>query len=182
MTSLHYLSSPRCISRCRRYTLLEATLQWTSIPTWGRGRGSNTPWFYILQQRGEKTGSPWLVWPEKNSLHFATPPLVSKWRLKNERRNSILKKQHYPDLGNASDWSCHVGNLLQPIRSHYPDLGSDASSIWNFCARFSDVISRKPAVASRNVGCFFRLWLMRTKIFQPAKVWTSRGIITVYYM
>ena len=24
----------------------------------------------------------------------------------------------------------------------YPDLGSDASSVWNFCARFSDVISR----------------------------------------
>ena len=24
---------------------------------------------------------------------------------------------HYPDLGSASDWSCHVGNLIQPIRS-----------------------------------------------------------------
>ena len=24
---------------------------------------------------------------------------------------------HYPDLGSASDWSCRVGNLLQPIRS-----------------------------------------------------------------
>ena len=24
---------------------------------------------------------------------------------------------HYPDLGSASDWSCHVGNLPQPIRS-----------------------------------------------------------------
>ena len=42
---------------------------------------------------------------------------------------------------------------------HYPDLGSDASSIWNFCARFSDVIWRpgKPEVASPNVGCFIRL-------------------------
>ena len=25
--------------------------------------------------------------------------------------------RHYPDLGNASDWSCRVGNLIQPIRS-----------------------------------------------------------------
>ena len=25
--------------------------------------------------------------------------------------------RHYPDLGRASDWSCRVGNLLQPIRS-----------------------------------------------------------------
>ena len=27
-------------------------------------------------------------------------------------------------------------------QKHYPDLVSDASSVWNFCARFSDVISR----------------------------------------
>ena len=30
--------------------------------------------------------------------------------------NSILMKRRYPDLGSASDWSCHVGNLIQPIR------------------------------------------------------------------
>ena len=24
--------------------------------------------------------------------------------------------RHYPDLGSASDWSWHVGNLIQPIR------------------------------------------------------------------
>ena len=24
---------------------------------------------------------------------------------------------HYPELGRAPDWSCRVGNLLQPIRS-----------------------------------------------------------------
>ena len=27
-------------------------------------------------------------------------------------------------------------------QKHYPDMGSDASSVWNFCARFSAVISR----------------------------------------
>ena len=25
--------------------------------------------------------------------------------------------RHYPDLGSASDWSCRVENLIQPIRS-----------------------------------------------------------------
>ena len=25
--------------------------------------------------------------------------------------------RHYPNLGNASDWSCRVGNLIQPNRS-----------------------------------------------------------------
>ena len=37
--------------------------------------------------------------------------------LRNERRNSILMTRHYPGLGSASDWSCRVGNLIQPIRS-----------------------------------------------------------------
>ena len=27
-------------------------------------------------------------------------------------------------------------------QNYYPDLGSDTSSVWNFCVRFSDVISR----------------------------------------
>ena len=53
---------------------------------------------------------------------------------------------------------------------HYPDLVSDTSSVWNFCARFSNVIWRgnqwwchqmsftgKPVVATWNVGCFLRL-------------------------
>ena len=48
--------------------------------------------------------------------------------------------RHYPELGSALDWSCHVGNLLPFNQKHYPDLGSDASSIWNFCAPFSDII------------------------------------------
>ena len=28
----------------------------------------------------------------------------------------MLMTRHYPDLGSASDWSCRVGNLIQPIR------------------------------------------------------------------
>ena len=40
----------------------------------------------------------------------------AKWRLKNERRNSILMTRRYLDLGTASDWSHCLWNLLQPIR------------------------------------------------------------------
>ena len=29
----------------------------------------------------------------------------------------MLMTRHYPDLGSAFDWSCRVGNLIQPIRS-----------------------------------------------------------------
>ena len=49
-------------------------------------------------------------------------------------------------------------NFPSTNQKHYPDLGSDASSVWNFWARFSDVIfAVKPVVASLNVGCFLRL-------------------------
>ena len=45
----------------------------------------------------------------------ATISFCKKCRLRNDRRNSILMTRHYPDLGRASDWWSHVGNLLQPI-------------------------------------------------------------------
>ena len=47
----------------------------------------------------------------------ATTGFPAKWRLGNECRNFILMTRHYPDLGSASDWSCRVGNLIQPSRS-----------------------------------------------------------------
>ena len=56
-----------------------------------------------------------------------------------------------PDLVSASDWLCRVGNLLPPIRSTI-----QIWIVWNFCARSSEVISLKPVVVSRNVGCFIR--------------------------
>ena len=37
--------------------------------------------------------------------------------LRNEHRNSILMRRHYPDPGSASDWSSCVENLIQQIRS-----------------------------------------------------------------
>ena len=39
-----------------------------------------------------------------------------------------------------------------------PDLGSDASSVWNFCAQTS-FSGETSELASRNVGCFLRLLL-----------------------
>ena len=33
----------------------------------------------------------------------------------NEQVVSILMMCDYPDLGSASDWLCHLGNLLQAI-------------------------------------------------------------------
>ena len=65
-----------------------------------------------------------------------------------------FNQKYLPDLGSASDWL----KLIFSPSVALPRSGSDASSEWNFCARFSDVISREnTVVASRNVTCFLRL-------------------------
>ena len=47
----------------------------------------------------------------------ASTGLPAKWRLRNERRNSIPITRHYPDLGSASDWSSQITHAARPIRS-----------------------------------------------------------------
>ena len=47
----------------------------------------------------------------------ATTGFPTKWRLRNEYRNSILMTRHYPDLGSASDWLNQISHAVQPIRS-----------------------------------------------------------------
>ena len=62
-----------------------------------------------------------------------------KRHLRIEGQNAILMTHHYADLGSASEthFLCSMTN-----QKHYPDLGSDMSSVWNFAACFSDIISQ----------------------------------------
>ena len=92
------------------------------------------------------------IYLKQPTFRDATTGFHAKWRLRNKRRNSMLMTCHYPELGIKCFW---LVEAARPI--NHPDLCSDASSVWNFCARFSDVISREPVVASRNVGCFLML-------------------------
>ena len=71
---------------------------------------------YILSSLYNGVILIWCSLRKQPTFCAATTGFPAKWRLRNERRNSILMTRHYPDLGSASDWSCHVGNLLQPIR------------------------------------------------------------------
>ena len=97
-------------------------------------------WVSLRSTRGKKVGKkPELITLE-NSRRLATPLLVCPRNesLRNERSISMLMTRHYPDLNSASEWSCHEGNLLQPIRS--------TIQIWvvtrNQC-HFSDFILRE---------------------------------------
>ena len=55
-------------------------------------------------------------------------------------------------LGSASDW-LKRGTTNQ---RQNPDLGSDASSLWNFCTRFSDVISRENQLWRREMSAVYQ--------------------------
>ena len=88
----------------------------------------------------------------------ATAGFLAKWRLRNKRRNSVLMTHHYPDLGILYCFLLVVphGKFDSANQKHYPDLGSDTSSVWNFCTRFSDVIwqGNQYMVVLPNVSCF----------------------------
>ena len=97
----------------------------------------------------------WLAW--ENSRHLATPPLVSPpndvwetsaeipywWRVTSQIWVELL-------IGRARR------KFISTNQKHYPDLGSNASSVWNFCTRFSDVISRGKQWWSREMSAVFR--------------------------
>ena len=79
----------------------------------------------------------------ESSRHFVMLPLWFPWAMTAEipcwwcvtrrRRRRILY------LG-----TCRLeAKKLVKSSHHYPDLGSDALSVWNFCAHFSDVISQR---------------------------------------
>ena len=54
-----------------------------------------------------------------------------------------VQKFHTDDvwlLGSASDWM--KASKFLTNQKHYPDLGSEASSVWDFCACFSDIITQ----------------------------------------
>ena len=57
--------------------------------------------------------------------------------------------RHYPDLARASDWSCRMGNLTQPIES--------ATQTLVVTRHQYGISAGKPVAASQNVGCFLRL-------------------------
>ena len=84
------------------------------------------------------TNTSWIA--EKTAdISMATLPLVSPPN--NVWETSAEIPYWWWDLGSASDWPCH-GKIDSTNQKHYPDLGSDVSSVWDLCRRFSDTIWR----------------------------------------
>ena len=69
-----------------------------------------------LHHRLDLNNCPFSSLRKQPTFSDATTGFPTKWCLRNEHRNSAL------------------------MTRHYQDLGSNVSSVWNFCTRFSDGI------------------------------------------
>ena len=111
------LKKESCLLHCNKQTTMDHIKRiWTSTDML-------TFWSPNLKETSRNSvtfgfeGGKVVAW--EKSRHLVTLPLVSP-------PNDWLVETNFPH-----------GTTNQ---KHYPDLGSDASSVWNFCARFSDVI------------------------------------------
>ena len=78
---------------------------------------------------------------KKLTFDDATTGFPAKWYLSNDCRNSRLMKCYNSYLESASDWSWQREKFSSTNQKLYRDVCTDTSSVWNFCARFSNVIS-----------------------------------------
>ena len=140
---------------------------WDQASHWGEmakkiGVGTRLPRFYSIFQRLEqakhrshKKSAPRHPSLRKQpTLRDTTIGFPAKWRLRNERRNSILMKRHY------SNWYYLVeANFPRSLinQRHFPDLGSNTELVWNFCAFLRHHFAWTTRMASRSVGSFLRL-------------------------
>ena len=93
----------------------------------------------------------------------------AKWRLWNERRNSILMTCHYSDLGSASDWMTQISNQSEALSNFKQWHVISMEFLRSFVGHH---FARKPPTAPRNVGCFLKLRLFPKKRgFQHWKNW-----------
>ena len=96
------------------------------------------------------------AWEKKPTLRDATTGFPAKWRLRNQRINSI-RVTHQIWVVLLIGWSKFNS------RHYQSELGSNTSSVLNFFALFPDVIW-----GGRNASCFLRLkflWCIENKIF-----------------
>ena len=80
-----------------------------------------------------------LAW--ENSQHFKMLPLVSCAMIPEKRVQKFRTDDaSLPRTGKCFWLVMPHGKFAPTNQKHYADLGSDASSVWNFCTCFLDVI------------------------------------------
>ena len=92
-------------------------------------------------------------WAEKTAAisrryHWFPREMASEQRVQKFPTDEASVPRH---LGSAYDW-LKRGTTNQ---RQNPDLGSDSSSVWNFCACFSDVITLETQLWRREMSAVF---------------------------
>ena len=87
----------------------------------------------------------------KQPTHLATPPLVEVW-------GTTAEIPYWWRVTNQNWVVLLIGRNKFPSRQDQSELGSDASPVWNFSARFSDVFGGE---SSGDVATSFPGWWRR---------------------
>ena len=95
---------------------------------------------------------------------------TAKWRLRNERRNSILMTQHYPDLGNVSYWQKVCFNQSEALTRSGKWRVISMEFLLSFLRRH---FAEKRVVASQNSGRVF----LRLSNLELARRWDVMGLM-----
>ena len=106
----------------------------------------------------------------------------AKWRLRNERRNSILMTRQYPDLGSVSDWLKRISRrATRQIRTT-----SQIRVVTRHEYGISPIVPEtsfrgKTSGSVENVGGFLRLWaeLIKLRVKDLYKVYGA--VIMAYW-
>ena len=114
-----------------------------SKPNWITERHWRDIWFrrrIVCRAKlsSTKVGQTLYCLARENSRHLATLPLVSP---PNDVWETSAEIPYWWRVTTQIWLVVPGGKFDSANQKHYPDLGSDASSVWNFCVRFSDVIS-----------------------------------------
>ena len=80
--------------------------------------------------------------------------------------------------GSGSCFCLVEANFPRGTKKLYPDLDSDASSVWNFCAHFSDVISRANQCWRREMSAVFSSYLAQGEL----GIWQRSHVCLVTFL
>ena len=157
----HVNSSPHFVRKCPFYPWQLVSIEtgpWEKSSCLGLHWGLCQPtWLHPAAWQ------PCINWTEQPSDSLRKQPTFRnttsgfpvKWRLRNDCRNFVLLRCHYPVLGGLLIGRVPRENCNQ---KHYSDLGSDTR---HHQYEIAAVISKrhfaeKPVVASPNFGCFLK--------------------------
>ena len=99
----------------------------------------------------------WINLRKQPTFGDATTGFPAKWRLRNERSNSILMTCHFLDLGSASDWLKQISLTPRPIK-------------------ISTLIPQNSFREEINVGCFLRL------VLKVAESWCFKVVFNMLFV